>query len=122
MKVTITPTLVAAEYLPAEDLQHIDLDGHIIEFNKQVTISDEEYATIVNHTFTPEHGMPCRTFDVLVLCAKSDDELAQEELAKTLTNEVKLFTAAYALFQQQRIVSVSHLAQAATAVYTKMSK
>lgn len=121
MKVIITPTLVAKEYHPDEPFDEIEVNNKRLAIGSEVVITDEDYSTLFNSTFTPSHGLPCKYFDITVTCTKNEQQIREEELAALLLDEVKLYTAIYATISKQNVIEHDHIGTAATAIYERLS-
>ena len=121
MKVIITPTIVAKEYHPDEPFDEVEINNKRLAIGSEVVITDEDYSTLFNSTFTPSHGLPCKYFDITVTCTKNEQQIKEEELANLLLGEVKLYTAIYATITKQDIINASHRGAATTAIYERLS-
>ena len=121
MKAIISPTLVAKEYHPDEPFDSVEINGKIIPLGIETAITEADYASLFNSTFTPAHGIPCKYFDIVVTCAKNEQQIKEEELATSLLNEVKLYTAIYATITKQNIIEHDHVGTAATTIYERLS-
>ena len=82
MKAIISPTLVSKEYHPDEPFDSVENNGKIIPLGIETAITEADYASLFNSVFTPAHGMPCKYFDIVVTCAKNEQQIKEEEQRK----------------------------------------